>query len=485
VAESVAREKSIAVLPFVNMSSDPEQEYFSDGLSEEILNLLAKIPDLKVIGRTSSFAFKGKNEDLRLIGKALDVNTVLEGSVRKSGVRVRITAQLIDAASGAHLWSETYDRTLEDIFEVQDDVASAIFDALQVHVGTAPKRGRPTENAEAYALFLKARAAMNLPDAESAVELSLRAIELDPRFAEAHELLAYGYWWAAGYTMTPREAQLAVRRAATRAIELDPSLRFAQALAVGSSDENYYVEEIEALSRVILNKPNHAAAAETLLWDLTSTGYFEEATLLAKQLVDVDPLSAIAHYRLAQAHLAAGRTSDGLEALGFSAELGSESAKRELAWINLFDKRDKRAIERYQALLQQNDLPTAWVAELLEEASKPTTGEAYLDQHLPQIASSVSGGYYDGNLSSNLLGMYLKFGFLDRFYELIFEAGISASEWSPTEDYINLGITDRRSGFTAHPRFLELAEAQGLIELWDKRGPPDFCEKLSGQWVCE
>ena len=129
-AEPVARERSIAVLPFVNMSSDPEQEYFSDGLSEEILNLLAKIPELKVIGRTSSFAFKGQNQDLRGIGQALGVNTVLEGSVRKSGERVRITAQLIDVSDGAHIWSESYDRTLTDIFAVQDNVAASIIDAL-------------------------------------------------------------------------------------------------------------------------------------------------------------------------------------------------------------------------------------------------------------------------------------------------------------------------------------------------------------------
>jgi TolB-like protein len=168
VAESVAREKSIAVLPFVNMSSDSEQEYFSDGLSEEILNLLAKVPELKVTARTSSFAFKGKNEDVRSIGKALNVNAVLEGSVRKSGERVRITAQLIDVASGTHLWSETYDRILTDIFAVQDSVASEILDALQVHVGVAPTRGRPTENPEAYSLALKAKAALGVVDAKNA-----------------------------------------------------------------------------------------------------------------------------------------------------------------------------------------------------------------------------------------------------------------------------------------------------------------------------
>jgi TolB-like protein len=136
------------------MSDDPGNEYFSDGLSEDILTLLANIPDLKVIGRTSSFAFKGKNEDLRVIGQSLGVKTVLEGSVRKSGDRVRITAQLIDVSDGTHIWSESYDRTMTDIFSVQDDVAAAIIDALQIHVGTYPTRGRPTENSEAYALFL-------------------------------------------------------------------------------------------------------------------------------------------------------------------------------------------------------------------------------------------------------------------------------------------------------------------------------------------
>jgi len=195
-------EKSIAVLPFVNMSSDPEQEFFSDGLSEEILNLLAKIPSLKVIGRTSSFAFKGKNQDLRGIGQALGVNTVLEGSVRKSGDRVRITAQLIDVLDGAHIWSESYDRTLTDIFAVQDDVAAAIIDALQIHVGANPTRGRPTENAEAYALFLKARASLNAFETRDAIEFVQKATELDPRFAEAYELLANCYWYLGGVAIS-------------------------------------------------------------------------------------------------------------------------------------------------------------------------------------------------------------------------------------------------------------------------------------------
>ena len=138
-------EQSIAVLPFENMSADPDQEYFSDGLSEEILNLLARIPTLKVIGRTSSFAFKGKYEDIRVIGQALGVKNVLEGSVRKSGDRIRITAQLIDADDGAHIWSETYDRTLTDIFAVQDSVAAAIIDALEIHIVASPEPDASTD----------------------------------------------------------------------------------------------------------------------------------------------------------------------------------------------------------------------------------------------------------------------------------------------------------------------------------------------------
>ena len=207
--EIVASEyqQSIAVLPFVNMSSDPEQEYFSDGLSEEILNLLAQLPELKVIGRTSSFAFKGKNEDLRIIGEALGVNTVLEGSVRKSGERIRITAQLINVSDGAHLWSQTYDRTMTDVFEIQDNVAGEIIEALKLHVGVIPERGRPTDHVEAYSLFLKARALQNEWNPDGAIDHLNHAVELDPNFAEAYELLAFSYWMAAGISTKAAEGQ--------------------------------------------------------------------------------------------------------------------------------------------------------------------------------------------------------------------------------------------------------------------------------------
>ncbi|MGB5646753.1 MAG: adenylate/guanylate cyclase domain-containing protein, partial [Muriicola sp.] len=152
--------KSIAVLPFVNMSSDPEQEYFSDGISEEIINMLAQVPDLKVCGRTSSFAFKDKNMDIKIIGEKLKVNHILEGSVRKSGTKLRITAQLIEVSNGYHLYSEKFDREMEDIFAIQDDISLAILDAIKIKLLVEEKEPvlkRYTDNVEAYQLFLKAR----------------------------------------------------------------------------------------------------------------------------------------------------------------------------------------------------------------------------------------------------------------------------------------------------------------------------------------
>ncbi len=223
-------QRSIAVLAFVNMSSDPEQEYFSDGLAEDILNLLTRIPDLKVIARTSSFSFKAKNEDVRDIGKALGVKTVLQGSVRKSGDRLRIVAQLVNVLNGAHIWSETYDREITDIFAVQDDVAAASIDALQMHIGAMPTRGRPTESPEAYAVFLKARTFANSHKGRESVKMLRRVIEVDPNFAEAHELLAASYWSAGGGTINNTEAFTLMGEAAAKALAINPDLPFAQAL---------------------------------------------------------------------------------------------------------------------------------------------------------------------------------------------------------------------------------------------------------------
>jgi TolB-like protein/DNA-binding winged helix-turn-helix (wHTH) protein len=333
-------ERSIAILPFVNMSDDPGNEYFSDGLSEDILTLLANIPDLKVIGRTSSFAFKGKNEDLRVIGQSLGVKTVLEGSVRKSGDRVRITAQLIDVSDGTHIWSESYDRTMTDIFSVQDDVAAAIIDALQIHVGTYPTRGRPTENSEAYALFLKARAAQHGFGYLNSTEMLLEAVELDPEFAEAYELLAFTYFRGGAYSIKAAEGQKLTGEAAAKALAIDPDLVLAQALYQSGNIENWsFAREIEAFERAALEQPNNPELLIALSFNLITAGYLQEALSVAERMVDLDPLSSAANMRLFQALYAAGRTSEAISSRELQVKLGNNGARWDLGRMRLMDSK--------------------------------------------------------------------------------------------------------------------------------------------------
>ena len=221
---------SIAVLPFVNMSEDPSNEYFSDGLAEELLNVLARIPQLHVAGRTSSFKFKDTNEDLRIIGEQLNVAHVLEGSVRKSGTRLRITAQLIDTESGYHLWSNTYDRELTDIFAVQDEITAEVVAALRVTLlgGASVTSDHGTSNLEAYNLYLQSQyfiehtSADNIEKAHVALK---RAIELDPEYAQAYVGLAYvQHALTAGFAtdgMDFVEGFGAMRAYAEKALKLD------------------------------------------------------------------------------------------------------------------------------------------------------------------------------------------------------------------------------------------------------------------------
>jgi TolB-like protein len=228
--EPAAPGKSIAVLPFANMSDDASNEYFSDGISEEILNALAKVKELKVAGRTSSFAFKGRNEDLRLIGETLGVSHILEGSVRKAGNKVRITAQLIQVEDGFHLWSDTYDRELTDIFAIQDEIAAAILEQLKTALLGGQSIATTRADTQAYDLYLLARQRIytrNRLQLESALELLNQALEIDPGFAPA--------WAQKGITillLSDRnygtipfvESQSRGRLALEKAIAIDPHL---------------------------------------------------------------------------------------------------------------------------------------------------------------------------------------------------------------------------------------------------------------------
>lgn len=294
---------SIAVLPFANMSSDPDNEFFCDGLAEELLNALAKIDQLKVAARTSSFFFKGKNTNVSEIGDALHVKTVLEGSVRKSGNRLRITAQLVNASDGYHLWSERYDREMKDIFDVQDEITLAVVKALKCKLlGDVQQAERATGHTGAYELYLKGRSllyqrGLSIP---KAIECFEQAVSFDSEYADAWAGLADGYT-TSGYSGYERANDVMPKAldAARRALELDPHLAEAHnafACATLLYDLDYDLAEWEFQRALELN-PNYAQAVAwygmfLLQWIGGRTG---EAREHMAQLVKADPLSGYAH----------------------------------------------------------------------------------------------------------------------------------------------------------------------------------------------
>jgi eukaryotic-like serine/threonine-protein kinase len=320
---------SIAVLPFANMSRDADDEYFSDGLAEEILNLLAKIPGLKVTARTSSFAFRGKEQDITKIAEALRVRTILEGSVRRAGNRIRVTAQLINAADGYHLWSERYDRDMTDVFTIQDEIAQAIAGALQVTLAPEPAAPRRyTPNLAAYEAYLKGHHYQFKFTPESvarAMAAYQQAIALDPNFALAHVGQGDYFLALANISLMPaKEAMPLVREHARMALDIDPSLAEAHAmLGIVAGVYDYDWKEAERrFQRAMALAP---ASAQVRLWRvaffLIPIGLLIEATAEVRHILREDPLNIVYHWNLAAALLAAGRDSEAFTELRHLLEL--------------------------------------------------------------------------------------------------------------------------------------------------------------------
>ena len=358
--------KSIAVLPFANMSTDRENEYFSDGIAEEIINALAQLPGLRIAARTSAFSFKGKNEDLRAIGEALNVETVLEGSVRKSGNRVRITAQLINVADGYHLWSERYDRELTDVFAIQDEIATAIAAKLKVTLGAEPGQlvRPPTANLGAYEAFLKGRALVRARGRAllEATEWYERAIALDPDYAAPHAGLAYALLLQSFWGMVPPDAtRTRAVASARRALELDAAsveTHLAAAMVAMCFERDWdragaewatvheidplqiearlsratfwmtyvngqYADAIDETREVAASDPLSAYAHSNAAMALGWVGRLREAEVEARRAVELDPSSTFAHWSLLHALALDGKIDKTVSALASaSARIG-------------------------------------------------------------------------------------------------------------------------------------------------------------------
>ncbi|MDA0993093.1 MAG: hypothetical protein O3A13_05620 [Proteobacteria bacterium] len=297
---TVTGSKSIAVLPFINMSSDAEQEYFSDGITEEILNSLAAVKELKVAGRTSSFAFKGQNDDLRKIGDTLGVDHILEGSVRKAGAKVRITAQLIQVEDGFHLWSETYDRELTDVFAIQEEIATEILAQLRATLldEEAGAFEAQRTDPEVYDLYLLARQRMynrTRQTIESAVDLLDKAITMDPDYAPAYAQrgIAAIFLSKGSYgTMPDAEAHKQAKPYIDRALELDPQLAEAWA-GLGlyfNQQPSMHEEAISALTKALELNPNLIDASNWLYIAFGAIGEEANGLALIEDMTEKDPL---------------------------------------------------------------------------------------------------------------------------------------------------------------------------------------------------
>jgi adenylate cyclase len=312
----------LAVLPFVNMSADPENEYFSDGITEELLNALTRVEGLQVTSRTSSFAFKNKNHDIRDIAIQLNVDKVLEGSVRKAGNRVRITAQLINAADGYHIWSENYDRNLNDIFEVQDEISGIIANKLRENLAPAKKEEplvKPAaKNITAYTHYLKGLHYWNKQtpsDGRKAIQCFEQAIAIEPTYGQAYAMAAivYSYLGSMGQ-MLPHTAFEIVHRYADKALQLDPSVAEAH-LAKGSAylmyDWKWKQAHDELLQALALN-PTAMETYELLAFYYIVMGQVQEAVEIMEKAEELDPLSPLVNQGLGNVYVFAERFEDAI-----------------------------------------------------------------------------------------------------------------------------------------------------------------------------
>jgi len=321
-------DKSIVVLPFINMSADPDQEFFSDGISEELLNLLSRIRELRVISRTSAFSFKGKDVDIPTIAERLKVDHVLEGSVRKSGNKVRITVQLIDARTDSHLWSETYDRTLDDIFAIQDDIAAVVVDQLRVTLlGEAPESRRI--DPDAYVLYLQAKHLLTfggVEDRPKIIELLKQALEVAPDYVPALNSLGLAYYWSVRSIETSLQAEY-LRRSIemnNKALKIDPD----DAVANVHLAFRYFSDDLDPAAaaplyeRAVQSDPGNEGIVMGVSYFARLISRPNQAIALGEYAIARNPQCARCYYTLSQAYRDAGRFDEAEARAGIARTLG-------------------------------------------------------------------------------------------------------------------------------------------------------------------
>ena len=479
-------QKSIAVLPFTDMSSTHDQEYFSDGIAEEILNALVKLKDLKVAGRTSSFSFKGRNEDLRDIGRTLAVAHVLEGSVRKHGEKVRISAQLIQVEDGYHLWSESYDGDLSDVFELQERIARAITRELDVILhGDQQQRLVPvaTTSTEAYALYLQASGIFHRRDGArfpEAISQLHKALELDPDFARAHARLASIHGLEPIYVPnSSAAAMVAAEREAALAVALDPSLAEPHAaLAMTHIRLRRYGDAFAAIERAIAIDADDINAN---LWGAIAfiiTGYTARGGAYLDRALALDPLLPNALFWRGLQYFYAGDVERAEILIRRSADVGLTHAGLGLALVLAAHGRIAEAREQLAAGLG------VLGAGLPADMAHIIASGVYGDEDARTRALTVIDEYLATRpqwLSGNLPYALIALGEPRRMLQLSMRQGSNNdaacfhSLWSP-----------QARAMRALPEFTEFTRKLGMVAVWNRHGAPDgYHKNADGDYVCE
>jgi len=472
--------RSIAVLPFQNMSDDNDN--FADGLTEEILNVLVKNRQLRVAGRTSAFAFKGKNPSAAEVGESLNVDHYLEGSVRRSGNTLRVTAQLINVDDGFHAWSETYDREMADIFDIQDDIARQI--SRQLDIRLSPEATRYTDNVDAYALYVEVLPYIANNDDPNLIEIAGdlldRALSLDPDFAKACEAWAMIYWLSGGTRIESAEARTQIATWSGRALELDDALVLARYLFESSADPSItWIDYFAAGEKAFQADPENFDILRSWCNELIHAGYFAEARQCTDRMIRLEPLSPVGHWRSGNAYRASGLRDEAHVRYARAAELGGS----DYAWAlvleavieNDFDSSIRYAIDAPDEF--------GWQPADIEEIRQLLiAGDSSAIAGWIERKSTDAANFYQRN---SVYYWYLGLGEFDRFWAVVDQLRAEAAgDWDESGFLLEYANAFRETGVTGHAGYLRYAESTGLIDLWEQRGPPDFCSKDNGEWVC-
>ena len=476
---------SIAVLPFVNMTQDAENDYFCDGLSEELISLLTKVPHLKVVARTSTFMFKDKGEDVRRIAELLGVNNVLEGSVRMEGNHIRVATQLIDAQTGYHIWAETLDLKFKDIFTVQEQIAGAIVRALKVSLDAEDgvpgisDRVAPTADMTAYRLYLQGLyhwKRRGEPAIRKSIDLFKAAIERDSAFAYPYQALSTAYlvlpYYSRESTATAfDQAEVAARNA----LELDPSLGKAHAVLAFISLKRWDWPAAERQFQLALAaEPNDPTIHQWYSEFLSYVGYIDASVAQALRARELDPVSPVINDRLGVTYLWSGEYELATEQFRIATELGLSRMAFDQAYalLLLHNGQIDEAVNLYEEILGKFGLDTHWIRPVAEATRDPAL--------VPRALEAVARARAHSSLPDSIV---LYAAVLLKQPDLAFEvAKNTLVDKSLTVEFL---FAPEAKLLRRDPRFAALLAALGLDTYWDQHRWPEFCERQLETVACK